>query len=692
VTATNSGCSGAQGTRSITISTGDTGGTLQAAFTFSPAAPQVNAPVSFDSSSSTAVPVDANVGWDFGDGSPVVSGRTVSHTYANAGNYSVRLSITPLGCLNTTCLSQTTKTLSVTGGPPPPPPVSAEWSASVTCTNVFGIEQCPAVTGTAVTLTAGAADATSYSWSFGDNTTGTGKQVTHTWPAAGSYAVSLTVAANGQTATKTRTFVVTGAPPPPPPPPLKSALLPWLAQSRGAFVQSTDLYVHNPGTTPMSITLEFRKRGLPDVNPPRVTRVIQPGATLYAADVLREIFNRENVAGFVTVVAAQGATAEPVITSFHTTVRADGKLFGQTVPGTSLTSVGSAVGTADTSSQYLVGLSDNAERQTYFGFSNPSDQAATYRLRLSDSTGRLIIESDDQTLSRFGQRQFQTQDIRDLFGVSNLVDYRVEVKPVSGAKVYPFGSNLRVATTDPSFLTAGSYRNSKVYLLGVQNAGGPNGTLWQTDLLLANVGDQVTQTDVTFTSVGVVVPVTAPYHITLQPGRTQRIENVVSSQLGVRDGGVGVLTLSSTSANGIFPIVNGESYENSKPTKRYGQSIQPLTDANAADSTKKELLVGLRQDAKSRTTMWLFNPSSVTGEYDIIYRGLDGTVLGRTQGVRLGAGRLRQFLPSQHPLPAAGVTGGFTVEVVVKSGKALAAAQVINNASNDPAYVQGEAR
>jgi hypothetical protein len=68
--------------------------------------------------------------------------------------------------------------------------------------------------------------------------------------------------------------------------------------------------------------------------------------------------------------------------------------------------------------------------------------------------------------------------------------------------------------------------------------------------------------------------------------------------------------------------------------------------------------------------------------------------------VAVGAGKLRQFSPSQHPFKATGkgknktanVAGGFTIQIVVKSGKALAAAQVVNNKTNDPFYVQGETR
>ena len=53
---------------------------------------------------------------------------------------------------------------------------------------------------------------------------------------------------------------------------------------------------------------------------------------------------------------------------------------------------------------------------------------------------------------------------------------------------------------------------------------------------------------------------------------------------------------------------------------------------------------------------------------------------------------MHQISPSQHPLKKAGVPGGFTVEVVVKSGTALAAAQVVRAGSNDPAFIAAEVR
>ncbi|MFY9820951.1 MAG: hypothetical protein WAM82_06185, partial [Thermoanaerobaculia bacterium] len=332
---------------------------------------------------------------------------------------------------------------------------------------------------------------------------------------------------------------------------------------------------------------------------------------------------------------------------------------------------------------------DSPDRQSSFGFSNPTDETATYHLRFFDKTGRLLSESQDLTLSGHDQRQFSLQEIRDSFGINNLDDYRVEVKTVSGAQVFPFGSDVRVVTGDPSFTEAGTYTLPRLYLLGVFTGAGAAKSTWQTDLLLSNVSDQVVQTTVAYTAVSnKSVKAT---QVTVQPGATERLENALFSQFGLRNG-TGVLTLTSTSPNSIFPIVRAESYDNTNPTKRYGQSLLALSDADAADTTKREILVGLRQDAANKTTLWLLNPSGAAGVYDMVYRGLNGAVLGTLPGVKVGAGKVRQISPTQHPLKKAGVPGGFTVEIVVKSGKALAAAQVVRAGTNDPVFLAPQVR
>jgi PKD repeat protein len=687
VSVTNSGCSSASGSKAVQISDGGGGGggTLKADWSYSPAAPNAGQAVSFNGSASTGNPTGWT--WDFGDGSGFGTGAQLTHTFAAAGSYRVQLTVTkPGSCAPAPfCESSLVKTIVVGTGEAPLVP---QFNTSASCINEFGLNICTAKPGVSLTFDdASQGNPTSWSWNFGDGETAAGKNVTHTFKKAGSYNVVLTIGRGTATAsTSPRTFNIVGDPEPPK---SNTIVLPWIAQSRGTLEQSSDLYVHNPGTIAMEIVLEFRKRGLPEVNPPKATRTIQPGATLYVADVLKELFDWENIVGFVTVTRTKG-DADPVMTSFNTTFK-DGAQFGQTIPGFVLPEAASTA-TTGTRVQYLVGLNDNSEREAYFGVTNPNNGPATYRLKFFDALGRPIgTSSADFKLSSYGLKQFQPAEIRSLFGINTQDDYRVEVETVSGGQIFPYGANVRTASDDPSFLGVGSSSTPKLYLLGALSTPGLNNSLWQTDVVLANTGTQVALTDVSFTKAGLNDP-TAALKVTLQPGETQRLENLVASQWNIKDS-VGVITLASDSTNGVFPIVQGESYNNANPSMRFGQFMAAFTDADAAEAGEGHYLVGLRQDANSRTTFWIFNPSSVQADYDLIYRALDGSELGRISGVKLGAGKLRQFSPSQHALPVTGVPGGgFTVQVKVKAGKALAAAQVVNNQTNDPAYVQGQAQ
>jgi hypothetical protein len=364
-------------------------------------------------------------------------------------------------------------------------------------------------------------------------------------------------------------------------------------------------------------------------------------------------------------------------------VKPDGSTFGQTVSGVS---TGGAGGPAPV--RHLVGLGNNAVLISSFGVSNPGPDTQAYTLRIFDRTGKPVGTPQSFSVPRSSQRQFLPKEIQTLFGVSNLGDYRVEVQ--GSGQLVPFSANLRNGSNDPSFVGAVTAAPAKVHLLGALSLPGAGGSLWQTDVVLANLSAGVVTTDVVYTGTGPAAAPTAPFHLTLQPGETRRLADLIGTQWNLRNT-VGALTLSSVSTDGIFPAVQGQSINSTSPGKTLGQLMPAMDESQAAGVNASQVLAGLRQDAQYDSNVWVFNPGGAQGSVDVVYLGLDGHELGRIAGFVVGPGAIRQLTRAQHKIPAA-VQNGFTVRVLVKSGKILAAAQVVNKGTNDPAYVAGLTR
>ena len=138
--------------------------------------------------------------WDFADGSPVATTPTASHTYSAAGTYAATLTVTDdLGATGT----DTVIVSIVTNLPPQAAAGPDQYVAP----------------GAAVLLDGGgSADPdgaiVAYSWELGDGSpAGTTRTVTHVYPAAGVYLVTLRVTDNmGATATDSAYVVVGGGP------------------------------------------------------------------------------------------------------------------------------------------------------------------------------------------------------------------------------------------------------------------------------------------------------------------------------------------------------------------------------------------------------------------------------------------------------------------------------------------------
>ncbi len=152
---------------------------LTASFAYSPSSPQAGQQVTFTASASGGT-TPFTFSWSFGDGL-AGTGSPVMHTYSLAGSYTTALTIKDSSSPQQTATSQ--KTVAVTS---PPPPISASFTLSPSSPSG----------GQSVSFTASASGGTppySYSWSYGDGSTGTGLQSTHIYSVDGTYQVTLTV-------------------------------------------------------------------------------------------------------------------------------------------------------------------------------------------------------------------------------------------------------------------------------------------------------------------------------------------------------------------------------------------------------------------------------------------------------------------------------------------------------------------
>ena len=131
--------------------------------------------------------------WDFGDGA-TSTGQNPAHIYSTPGTYTVRLTVTGGGQTHTEA-----KTAYITVVDPGAPPV-AEFRADTTggyaplSVRFFDQSQ---------------GNVTAWLWNFGDGTTSTGQNPTHTYTTAGTYAVTLTVTGDAGSNTITKTAYIT---------------------------------------------------------------------------------------------------------------------------------------------------------------------------------------------------------------------------------------------------------------------------------------------------------------------------------------------------------------------------------------------------------------------------------------------------------------------------------------------------
>ena len=135
--------------------------------------------------------------WDFGDGSALSTSQNPAHVYASAGTFTAKVTVTDaFGSKVTASAPAVTVTIAPLVVSAAGQPTSGDAPVAVTFST--------SATGGTAPLT--------FTWTFGDGTTGTGTGPRHTYGAAGTYVATLTVTdATAQSRTAQVTVVVSPA-------------------------------------------------------------------------------------------------------------------------------------------------------------------------------------------------------------------------------------------------------------------------------------------------------------------------------------------------------------------------------------------------------------------------------------------------------------------------------------------------
>ncbi|MGF1533464.1 MAG: PKD domain-containing protein [Bernardetiaceae bacterium] len=172
--------------RSLTVRAAPVAPTV--AFVFAPESPEAGESVQFTSTTTNA----DTFAWDFGDGQNS-SIANPTHTYANAGTYTVRLTVGGPGGEATVSRSLTVR------------------AAPVAPTVAFAFAPESPEAGESVQFTSTTTNADTFAWDFGDGQNSSTANPTHTYANAGTYTVRLTVRGSGGEATAEQSLTVRAA-------------------------------------------------------------------------------------------------------------------------------------------------------------------------------------------------------------------------------------------------------------------------------------------------------------------------------------------------------------------------------------------------------------------------------------------------------------------------------------------------
>jgi len=637
----------------FTVTQSGVGSPPVANFTWSPTSPSVGQTVQF-TDTSTGSPTSWS--WSFGDGSTSTQ-HNPTHAYSSAGTFTVTLTAT-----NSAGSDSESKTITVVSGGQSPiaeltwQPMSPVAGSSAQFADLSG------------------GSPTSWQWSFGDGSTSTQQNPTHAYSSVGTYTVTLTATNSNGSDQVSKSLTVRSASASGEP-----VFVPVSAHAEGAndtfFV--TDMRVFNPGASSVTVTLYYTPKQ--SSSRQQASRTIAGGDILSLPDVVLETFGVSSGTGSIEVRPSAGA----VMVSSRTYNTAASGTYGQYIDGRPASE---AAGRGVT--LHLLQIAKSSAFRANVGFCETTGSPVNVLVSMYDQAG---LELGSRTQSLAGYSFDQVNDVFDYLDVSDRDNVRVTLQVSSGSgRILGYASVVDNLSSDQICVPAqpALATPEPLYVCAGASAEGAQGSLWKTDVRVANVGGASRTVRLSYLPTGQDNSSPESMTYSLGPGAILALDDVIQSEFGQT--GTGGLSVDTSPTGRVGLIATSRTY-NQSDNGTFGQFIPALPASLALTSGGDRRMTTLQVDRSDdfRANVGFLNASAQTGSVEVELLSESGASLGSDTYT------LKPYSPYQvnDIFTAFGVAWQENARadfVITGSGKVLGYASVIDNLSNDPVCVMGK--
>jgi len=671
--------------------------------------------------------------WVFGD-STTSTLTNPSHTYANAGQYTVTLTVN-----SNSSTSSTSRTIFVSSP-------SAPLAAAFTWTPAAPIA------GLDLTFLNQSTNSTAWQWAFGDGTFSNAQSPTKRYSVAGSYNVTLTAYNGVNSSAVSHTVVVANSTPATPPVAASFNFSPsnpvngqtvtfddtttgsptawsWSFGDGGTSTLQRPTHAFaNAGTYTVTLNTSnatssssttraiavtqatFTTRTLVSASAQTagvggsqwrteltlfnaggsasldlifmagdgtmLTRTIFLGAkqSVTYANALLDIFGLTSGAGAIAIEATSNAAPPDIRSSSRTFTNGALGTYGQAVPD---------VATSDLeTSMYLTAIAANASYRTNIGIVNRGSVTSSVNMALYDANGTLIGAANLSV----PPSSFQQSSLAAYFPAAaqrSLDAASIVVTSSQPGLVSVYASVIDNRTQDPIYIQAAPLRTTgSATIPAVGRAAGVNGTFWRSDVTLYNPTGATKTVSMRFLIAGADNRGAASQNVALGAGQTLVLADVASRFLGTANSN-GALELSWL---GTAPVIASRTYTTDGTGGTFGQSIDLVA---AYGST--QYVPGLRNDASFRTNAGFVNTSDQTIGVTLSLISASGATIANGFVALPPKSQGQYGLGSLFPGVNVNNLGNVTLQAHTDNGAVLFAfGSIVDNVSGDPVFFGGK--